>query len=127
MSPQRLAIIAGVGSGNGASVARRFAKEYIVVLLARKPASYQPVEREVNENGGKALGISTDLSDPGSVRAAFSHIESYRGSISQHCRASCCVQCIWQVCEETIARYHNGRSGWRLQYQRVRPHIGCKD
>lgn len=74
MSPHKLAIIAGVGSGNGASVARRFAKEYIVVLLARKPASYQPVEREVNENGGKALGISTDLSDPGSVRATFSHI-----------------------------------------------------
>ena len=75
MSSQKLAIIAGVGSGNGASVARRFAKEYTVVLLARKPASYEPIEEEVNKAGGKALGISTDLSSSESVKAAFAQIE----------------------------------------------------
>ena len=74
MSSQKLAIIAGVGSGNGASVARRFAKEYTVVLLARKPASYEPIEQEINQ-AGKAFGISTDLSNPESVKAAFAQIE----------------------------------------------------
>ncbi|PPJ59503.1 hypothetical protein CBER1_10007 [Cercospora berteroae] len=75
MSSQKLAIIAGVGSGNGSAVARRFGKEYIVVLLARKPESYKPVELEIIKSGGKALGISTDLSKQDSVKAAFAKIE----------------------------------------------------
>ncbi|EME82481.1 uncharacterized protein MYCFIDRAFT_40294 [Pseudocercospora fijiensis CIRAD86] len=74
MSSQQLAIIAGVGSGTGASLARRFASKYTVILLARKPSSYQPVEKEINENGGKAHGISTDISNPESVKAAFEEI-----------------------------------------------------
>ncbi|USW54817.1 Putative NAD(P)-binding domain superfamily [Septoria linicola] len=75
MSSQKIAVIAGVGSGTGSAVARRFGKEYIVCLLARKPESYEPVEREINASGGKALGISTDVSKPESVKAAFAQIE----------------------------------------------------
>ncbi|GES63829.1 oxidoreductase, short-chain dehydrogenase/reductase family [Aspergillus terreus] len=74
------AIIAGVGPGTGASIARRFAKAYSVVLLARNPASFEPVVNEINTSGGQALGISTDLSDSTSVRAAFDKIsKQYAG------------------------------------------------
>lgn len=75
MSNQKLAIIAGVGSGNGSSVARRFAEKYTVILLARKPDSYQSTQTQINESGGRAYGISTDISKPESVKAAFAEIE----------------------------------------------------
>lgn len=75
MSLNKIAIIAGVGSGNGSSIARRFAKEYIVVLLARKEKSYELVAQEINVNGGKALGISTDVANQDSVKVAFAEIE----------------------------------------------------
>jgi len=44
------------------------------VLLARNPANYEPVAEEINSSGGKAIGISTDLSDSKSVQAAFEKI-----------------------------------------------------
>ncbi|KAL1971306.1 hypothetical protein VTN77DRAFT_258 [Rasamsonia byssochlamydoides] len=68
------AVVAGVGPGTGSSVARRFAKAYPVVVLARNPANFDPVVQEINSSGGKAVGISTDLSDAKSVRAAFDKI-----------------------------------------------------
>lgn len=74
MAAKAFAIVAGVGPGTGASIARRFAKAYPVVLLARNPANYEPVAEEINSSGGKAIGISTDLSDSKSVQAAFEKI-----------------------------------------------------
>ncbi|KAL4931850.1 uncharacterized protein BDV17DRAFT_255434 [Aspergillus undulatus] len=81
MASKPFAIIAGVGPGTGASLARRFAKAYPVVLLARNPANYESVVNEINTSGGQALGISTDLSDATSVRSAFDKIsKQYAGS-----------------------------------------------
>lgn len=73
--PSPIAIIAGVGAGTGASVARKFALAYPVILLARSPASYEPLVEEINKSGGKAIGISTDVSDSKSVKSAFEQIE----------------------------------------------------
>lgn len=69
------AVIAGVGAGTGRSAALRFAKAYPVALLARRPESYQDIVSEINEAGGTAIGISTDLSDPQSVEAAFAQLQ----------------------------------------------------
>lgn len=91
MATKAFAIIAGVGPGTvccisnhhldihtnnqqGASIARRFAKAYPVVLLARNQANYDPLVKEINTSGGQAVGISTDLSDSSSVRSAFEKI-----------------------------------------------------
>jgi NAD(P)-dependent dehydrogenase (short-subunit alcohol dehydrogenase family) len=68
------AVIAGVGKGTGASLAHRFAQAYPVALLARRPESYSSIVQEINNNGGKAIGISTDLSDEESVKSAFETI-----------------------------------------------------
>ncbi|QKX58061.1 uncharacterized protein TRUGW13939_05182 [Talaromyces rugulosus] len=70
------AVIAGVGPGTGASIARKFAKAYPVVLLARNPANYEGVVSEINSSGGKAVGISTDVADAASVSNAFKKITS---------------------------------------------------
>lgn len=68
------AVIAGVGPGTGAFVARKFAQTYPVAVLARKPANYEPVIRDIEAAGGKAIGISTDVSDARSVTGAFERL-----------------------------------------------------
>lgn len=102
MATKALAIIAGVGPGTvrlyhlklpktnisivllihkqGASIARRFATKYSVVVLARNPANFEPLVQEINGAGGQALGISTDLSDTTSIKSAFAQIsKQYAG------------------------------------------------
>jgi len=75
MAGKFYAIVAGVGSGTGASVARKFATKYSIVLLARKASNYEPLVKEINASGGHAIGISTDLADSKSVASAFETIK----------------------------------------------------
>lgn len=74
-----IAIIAGVGSGTGAALARRFAKSYPVVLLARNPSNFDNLADEINKSGGEAIGISTDVSSEESVKNAFAKIKEVHG------------------------------------------------
>ena len=79
MASKLIAIVAGVGPGTGASVARKFAATYPVVLLARKPENYEGLAKEINQNGGKAIGISADVSDSSSVKNAVETIKKEFG------------------------------------------------
>ena len=80
-SSKAFAVIAGVGPGTGAACARRFAKAYPVALLARSPENFESLVEEINKNGGKAIGISTDVSNQDSVKQAFQKIEQeYKGA-----------------------------------------------
>jgi len=74
MTTKAFAVIAGVGSGTGSSLARRFAQEYPIALLARNASSYEPLVQEINNSGGKAIGVSADTSDEQSVKSAFQTI-----------------------------------------------------
>lgn len=74
MTTKAFAVIAGVGSGTGSSIARRFAKEYPIALLARNPESYEGIVQEINNSGGKAIGVSADTSDEQSLKSAFKAI-----------------------------------------------------
>jgi NADP-dependent 3-hydroxy acid dehydrogenase YdfG len=80
MASKLITIVAGVGSGTGAAVAKKFAASYPVVLLARNPDSFESLAEEINKSGGKAIGISTDVADSNSVKAAFGKIEKEFGS-----------------------------------------------
>lgn len=81
MSPSPFAVVAGVGPGTGAAVARRFAKAYPVALLARSPENYESLVKEINSSGGKAIGISADVSSEESVKSAFANIKKeYKGA-----------------------------------------------
>ncbi|CAJ2505547.1 Uu.00g129410.m01.CDS01 [Anthostomella pinea] len=74
-STQKLfAVVVGAGPGTGRAAALRFAKAYPVVLLARTPGSYQDTVKEINDAGGKAVGISTDASDIKALESAFESI-----------------------------------------------------
>ncbi|KAF2667606.1 NAD(P)-binding protein [Microthyrium microscopicum] len=79
MASKLITIIAGVGPGTGAAVARKFAESYPVVLLARNPDNFNELVKEINGKGGKALGISTDISDPTSVSNAFAQVKKEFG------------------------------------------------
>lgn len=47
-----------------------------MVVLARNPDNYNEVVNTINSSGGKAIGISTDVSDSASVRNAFQKIST---------------------------------------------------
>lgn len=64
-----------VSSGTGAEVARRFSGSYPVVLLARDSQTLDGIAEEINKSGGRAVGIIANVSDPSSMKNAFSKIE----------------------------------------------------
>ncbi|KAF4976585.1 hypothetical protein FZEAL_6763 [Fusarium zealandicum] len=68
------ALVAGVGAGTGRATALRFAQKYPVVLLARRPESYEQVVADIKKEGGHAVGITADVADPSTLKAAFESI-----------------------------------------------------
>ena len=75
MTSRLIAVVAGVGPGTGASIARKFSAKYPVVLLARKPENYESLAQEI-----KAIGISTDVSDAASLGSAVEKIKEEFGA-----------------------------------------------
>lgn len=81
MSKQPSAVVIGIGPGLGAALARRFARGgYAVGLMARGADKLEPVEREIREAGGRAVGVPADASNPRSLAEAFARI---RGEIGK--------------------------------------------
>ena len=77
---EKVAAVLGIGPGLGAAVARRFAREgYSVALMARREESLAPVREEIEGEGGTALPVQTDASDPGSVASAFGRVRDELG------------------------------------------------
>lgn len=72
--------VVGAGPGLGAAIARRFAKEgFAVALLARDAARTEPLAREIEGRGGRALGIAVDATAAGPVGAAFHSVREKLG------------------------------------------------
>ncbi|MUV57207.1 SDR family NAD(P)-dependent oxidoreductase, partial [Halogeometricum sp. CBA1124] len=66
-----VAVVAGVGPGLGASIARRFAAEGCAVALLARSASYvESLADELDEGPGAGLAVPTDLTRPAEVRDA---------------------------------------------------------
>ena len=74
----RVAVIAGVGPGNGTALARRFAAEgYRIALLARQKSSFASLAEELP----LARGYECDVSDAATVAATFGAIRAELGEI----------------------------------------------
>lgn len=74
---KRVAVVAGVGPGNGTALAKRFAEGgYAVALLARNVSQIEGLAEEI---GGKAYAC--DVGDPDSVSMAFGAIEVDLGPV----------------------------------------------
>ena len=80
-SPE-VAVIAGVGSGLGASLARRFAREGCrVALLARSPDFLETLNDELRRGGTKTLAVLTDIGEVDQTVAAFRRIREELGPV----------------------------------------------
>lgn len=80
MSTKPFAIVAGVGAGTGASVAKKFSKQYPVALLARSTDFSNKLAEEIKAEGGTALVYKVDVSDEQSMKAAFDEIRKDLGT-----------------------------------------------
>lgn len=78
--PRSIAIIAGAGPGTGSAIARRFAKAYPVVLLARSQSSLDPLIAQITQSGGSAIGVPTDVSNSASMTSTIDQVKAKFGS-----------------------------------------------
>jgi len=74
-----VAVVVGVGPGLGASLARRFAQEYAVAIVARKAEYLKSLAGELRAAGGQVLEVPADVGDRAQVEAAFKLIRERLG------------------------------------------------
>jgi NAD(P)-dependent dehydrogenase (short-subunit alcohol dehydrogenase family) len=66
----KVAIVSGVGPGLGQANARALAREGATVVLAARSADYlEQVQKEIEQDGGRALAVPTNLVDTEQVAA----------------------------------------------------------
>jgi NAD(P)-dependent dehydrogenase (short-subunit alcohol dehydrogenase family) len=76
-----VAAVVGVGAGLGAALARRFAGEYAVALLAREKRKLDDLAREIVQGGGRALAVPLDVSHAEQIPQAFERIRGELGDV----------------------------------------------
>src|SRR5215469_503437 len=79
MKDKKVAVVTGVGPGLGAALARRFAEDYAVAILARKPDFLRALAAELREGRATVLDLSCDVSDREQITRAFSAIRTELG------------------------------------------------
>ena len=78
----RVAIVSGVGPGMGRAIALELAGAGADVALgARREASWGPVVEEVEARGRRAIGVSTDITDPDQCRRLVDTCASELGRV----------------------------------------------
>jgi NAD(P)-dependent dehydrogenase (short-subunit alcohol dehydrogenase family) len=77
------AIIAGVGPGLGAALARAFAHEgYATALFSRRAESSTRVAAEIRSHHGKALVVPTDVTSRDAVHRAVEQVRAELGPVT---------------------------------------------
>jgi NAD(P)-dependent dehydrogenase (short-subunit alcohol dehydrogenase family) len=79
MTGKKIATIVGVGPGLGFALARRFAAEYAVALVARGKDKLANFTHEINAAGGNSIAVSADVSKEHEIAGAFEQIRRELG------------------------------------------------
>jgi len=96
--PLPLAVVAGVGPGVGAAIARRFANEgFRVATVSRSAANLEQLAAPMREAGGDVVTYGADLSDHADTKAVFGTIIAEHGPVS----ALIWNAAVWSECEAT--------------------------
>lgn len=75
-------VVTGAGAGAGRAIARRFGREgWRVALLSRDPDRLEAARRDIEDTGGQALALPTDVADPQAVFAARDRVVATWGGI----------------------------------------------
>jgi NAD(P)-dependent dehydrogenase (short-subunit alcohol dehydrogenase family) len=72
-------VVVGVGPGLGAALAHRFATGYAVAVLARNEDYLTTLVQDIEQAGGCALAVPTDVSKEEQITAAFTTIRERLG------------------------------------------------
>ncbi len=80
--PHKVAVVTGAGSGIGRAIALALLQtNYCVVMAGRRMEALLEVVVESGANADRAIAISTDVSNPESVRALFSKTKEAFGRL----------------------------------------------
>jgi NAD(P)-dependent dehydrogenase (short-subunit alcohol dehydrogenase family) len=80
MPDKKIAVVIGVGAGLGAALARRFAREYSVAIVARKPDYLSELASEIKKGGGYALPVPADVAKEDQIAPVFEKIRHELGA-----------------------------------------------
>jgi short-subunit dehydrogenase len=82
MAQPEVVVITGAAAGVGRAVVRAFAKRGASIgLLSRSKAALEAARSEVEQAGGRAIALPTDVADPARVEAAAEEVENAFGPI----------------------------------------------
>jgi NAD(P)-dependent dehydrogenase (short-subunit alcohol dehydrogenase family) len=125
-----IVVVSGGSAGVGRAVVREFAAHnYDVAVLARGAAGLDGAVRDVEQAGGRALGISTDVANLAAVEAAAEQVEAELGPIDIWVNVAFvgALSFFWDTSEDTYRRitevtYFGQVNGTRvaLSYMRSR-------
>src|ERR1700719_4345076 len=76
---QPVAVVTGVGPGLGAALARRFAADYAVAILARSADYLKGLATEMRTGGAAVIELACDVGDHAQLAEAFSAVRADLG------------------------------------------------
>jgi NAD(P)-dependent dehydrogenase (short-subunit alcohol dehydrogenase family) len=80
-APLPVAVVVGVGPGLGEALARRFARDYAVALVARGKDKLDALAGRISEDHGRALAVPADVSKATDITAAFERVRAELGEV----------------------------------------------
>src|SRR3954464_1741176 len=129
MTQRKVVVVTGGAAGVGRSIVAEFAQHgYDVAVLARGQAGVDGAVKDVENAGGRALGIETDVADLAQVQRAADQVERELGPIDVWVNVAFvgALSFFWDTDDATYRRitdvtYFGQVNGTRVALSKMRP------